>query len=239
MNSQEPHFVKILTVFLLIWIALMIYIDRSVLVDFANNSMSKVVGISSVKITPTIKVIPTNTPATLTITHEPFPTSLPVIRYAQPNYQQPASSTNDNKAPSYQNYGWYMHDGVSMQYVNGQWYSTPQQGIPTFPPQQINSNSNGDTTTAQDYINQANQKNAYNACSQQVENTLGQCESTCNSQNQYGHNACVASYTGQNPLISNNTSFYSQCLSEGSSAYNSCLTNCTDNQKSGLQKCSQ
>lgn len=36
---------------------------------------------------------------------------------------------------NFQNYGWYMHNGQSMQYVNGQWYPMPQQNIqqPTSP----------------------------------------------------------------------------------------------------------
>ena len=39
--------------------------------------------------------------------------------------------------PAYQNYGWYMHDGQSMQYLNSNWYSTPQQNIlPTSAPTQ-------------------------------------------------------------------------------------------------------
>lgn len=134
MITQESQNVKIITVFLLIWIALMIYIDRSVLLDFANKGLGKVLGISIQKITPTIQPLPTifSTP---TPTDEPTPIKFPVIQYAQPNYQQPTSSTRDNNVPSYQNYGWYEHNGVSMQYVDGNWYSTPQQGI-SVPTQQ-------------------------------------------------------------------------------------------------------
>jgi len=364
MKTQKLPVVKIVTAFFLIWIAILIYIDRNILADFANKSMSKVLGISTEKQTPTpihsirapfsnkddvtadniINFInserekaglsnvtennqldtaalnkiadmlvnnywsmtsptgetlwtfiqnsgyqyeyagmdlakgyksasdvvnswmnnlsdksnilnPKYTDIGLSIEQGTFAgekNTIVVVQalasrkqsvsnnnnqlqtnQIQQQTQQPENSKGNSNEPFYQNYGWYMRNGVSMQYVNGQWYSTPQQGLPTFSPQQVDLKSNGDTTTAQDYINAANQINAYNACAQQVENTLGQCESACNNQNQYGHDACAASYTGQNPLISNDTSLYSQCVSEGSSAYNSCLTNCTDNQNSG------
>lgn len=49
----------------------------------------------------------------------------------------PPSGTDESKNTpvviSYQNYGWYLHNGQSMQYVNGQWYSTPQQNTPSAP----------------------------------------------------------------------------------------------------------
>jgi hypothetical protein len=67
----------------------------------------------------------------------------------QQQTQQPASSTSNNNAPSYQNYGWYMHNGVSMQYVNGNWYISPQQGNPFLPQSNSTSNNSLNTQTSQ------------------------------------------------------------------------------------------
>lgn len=41
--------------------------------------------------------------------------------------QSTVTSSNSISPETYQNYGWYMHNGQSMQYVNGQWYTSPQQ----------------------------------------------------------------------------------------------------------------
>jgi len=41
--------------------------------------------------------------------------------------QNTSTSNNPISSETYQNYGWYMHNGQSMQYVNGQWYTSPQQ----------------------------------------------------------------------------------------------------------------
>lgn len=39
----------------------------------------------------------------------------------------PTGDTGGLITTSYQNYGWYMHDGKNMQYVDGSWYDSPQQ----------------------------------------------------------------------------------------------------------------
>ena len=59
---------------------------------------------------------PTVEPTVITPTDYPTPTTS--------YYVYPTST------PTYQNYGWYTHNGSSMQYVNGSWYPTPQQNTP-------------------------------------------------------------------------------------------------------------
>ena len=47
-----------------------------------------------------------------------------VIQYLASETINTGGTTIQN---NWQNYGWYIHNGQSMQYVNGQWFSTPQQ----------------------------------------------------------------------------------------------------------------
>lgn len=59
-------------------------------------------------------------------TNTQAPTDTPA--YIAPQSYQQTNTGNDNPpAGGYQNYGWYMHNGQSMQYVDGNWYTTPQQ----------------------------------------------------------------------------------------------------------------
>lgn len=72
----------------------------------------------SLPITPT-----TSLPTTPVIQREAvFPTS------ALPT--QTAYQGREPAQVSYQNYGWYMHNGRSMQFVKGQWYDAPQEDKP-------------------------------------------------------------------------------------------------------------
>ena len=58
----------------------------------------------------------------------------------------PAAQVVQQAPAQYQNYGWYMHDGKSEQYVDGQWYTSPQQGSTTTQPSQ-QAQSNNPTVT--------------------------------------------------------------------------------------------
>lgn len=75
-------------------------------------------------------------------TNSQIPTDTP--NYTSPQSYQQQTTPNDNQpAGGYQNYGWYMHNGQSMQYVDGNWYSEPQQAKPTSQPEvQPNSSWN-------------------------------------------------------------------------------------------------
>ncbi|SRR5258708_853541 len=63
----------------------------------------------------------------------PIPTDTPTPYIPPQTYQQTNTGSDNPPAGGYQNYGWYMHNGQSMQYVNGNWYSTPQQNLTPTP----------------------------------------------------------------------------------------------------------
>lgn len=80
----------------------------------ANAASQKVLKKPTVTLKPTAKV---------------FPTSVPTKTKTTIN-------TTATPAVSYQDYGWYTHDGKSMQYYQGNWFTTPQQAnTPTPTPE--------------------------------------------------------------------------------------------------------
>lgn len=83
-----------------------------------RNDVKKILGTETF---PTLKI---------TISNTPSPTVTPTP-YRIQSYSQPVTQNQ----PTYQNYGWYSHDGQSMQYVNGNWYATAQQSNQSAPTQ--------------------------------------------------------------------------------------------------------
>lgn len=82
----------------------------------------------------------------------PAPTSTPTVSPTKASvksyYYQIASGSAVASAPDYQNYGWYSHNGHSEQYVDGNWYTTPQQNItPTPDPANSSSSSISNSIT--------------------------------------------------------------------------------------------
>lgn len=110
-------------------VILIVIVSELFLVENNSNVLGHVLGVSKSIPTPTsINVIPSGTPTPEVII---FNTPTPV---PQQNYQQYQQRTQ-----KYQNYGWYWHSGQSMQYIDGNWYNTPQQAVTPTPYQQYGS----------------------------------------------------------------------------------------------------
>jgi hypothetical protein len=81
--------------------------------------IDKFFGISTPLPVPTVAILPIDAPS-----NNPSEASISV----SPEQSESSTSYTNPAATQYQNYGWYEHNGQSMQYVNGNWYATPQQG---------------------------------------------------------------------------------------------------------------
>src|SRR6185503_1221852 len=97
---------------LIIGITLFVIISALVAWKIVADS-TRVFGAKANNKTTIAKTTPTHRP-TVIPTNTPMPIIKPIATYS--------SLPSATPTPTYQNYGWYMHDGQSMQYFNGSWY---------------------------------------------------------------------------------------------------------------------
>lgn len=80
----------------------------------------------------TKEVLPTRIVVTQQPIISPTLTPSPTIKIVITSSHPPQPTVISTPA-SYANYGWYIHDGQSMQYVNGSWFIEPQQNATPTP----------------------------------------------------------------------------------------------------------
>ena len=158
-------------------------------------------------------------PVIPTITISPTPTDIPTPIYVPTQTYQPPVNTN-TQSSNYQNYGWYMHDGKSMQYINGQWYDIPQQAKPR-PQQQPQQQTNNSVSS-----------NATNIewCRNMEYSAAITCINACNFGYQVDYNNCNSPY-------GNIPNGLQACLDETLQKSKDCQNTCLDRQKSGDSSC--
>lgn len=137
----------------------------------------------------------------------------------------------------YQNYGWYTHNGKSMQYVNGNWYDSPQQGATQVP-----QNTSGQSSyTTEPTVTCVLSYGVYQL-------TQAECDSAKTAdaaeQNQYVHcqtstgnylltpQECATAQQNDTqqptaiPQQNNNGNLYNQCVSSVQYNYNQKIQSC-------------
>ncbi len=150
-------------------------------------------------------VSPTATP---TPTKIPTPTAIPqssletTVELPQSNYH---GQTNGNNPVSYQDYGWYIHEGKSMQYVNGQWYTTPQEASANTPDTQT---ANGGNSYLNQFVNCQTSTGTFLLTPQQC--TDAQKTDAESRKIQYNNNPQPTQQT---------TDYYKQCISQANSTH--------------------
>ncbi|MGH2613361.1 MAG: hypothetical protein ACRDFB_09995, partial [Rhabdochlamydiaceae bacterium] len=161
-----------------------------------------------------------------------------------------ANTTTTN----YLNYGWYQHNGQAMQFLNGTWYTTPQQGISqqtqNTNQQSANSNTQGSysvsctTTTGTITAYGSSHDNATANCladqqnSSHISNQLS-CENSVLSSTNACDTQCKNSLTTSNQICQGNPDLTArqQCLDQATQEQSSCLSTCSANEQSGNQSC--
>lgn len=202
----------------LIMIVVVCLVDRQLVYgDVLNGASLKLQNLGylfSGKPIPTITPIPTAAPVNIS----PIPTEEPTIAQSTQNYQ---SSPAIKSMPNYENYGWYQHNGQSEQYVNGQWYTTPQQNAP--------SQSN-DSSLIQQTIQHEENANCYQTtvpiCLQPVSEAEDVCTNNCLNEAHNADNQCNEDTSCLNNVNSQMTSCDSGCQSTYNSDSNKCESLC-------------
>jgi hypothetical protein len=170
--------------------------------DVFSNISKAVLGIKAP--TPTIEITPYPTFSLPTATPNDSLTEAPVQQDYQQSYQPQinANTIYASPTPVYQNYGWYPvgSSGQSEQYVNGQWYSTPQQGnqAPTIEQNNNQSSSNG-TQWGYTCVQVAGETQSIcssNCLSEVQSHSISEqaylsCLDTCNKQQQNADQNCI------------------------------------------------
>ncbi len=128
-------------------------------------------------------------------------------------------ATNYNNIPTLKNGGWYQHDGQSMQYLNGTWYTAPQQGniSPTI--------GEGDNTT--------DPLVSCTICTGTFQMTQSDCdynhEFSCTSPSNTQTSVIQSSPANQptpTQTQNNNGQYYQQCVSNAQSQLSSSQQSC-------------
>lgn len=153
---------------------------------------------------------------------------------AAPQVENGNAGTNT----TYQNYGWYMHNGQSMQYINGNWYTTAQQDV--TPTSQQNSNSNGSSYTIEPTVTCVLSYGTYQLTQTECDSAKQQDTTYVHCQTSTGNylltpQECATAL--QNDSQNTNTSTIQQ--NNNGNLYNQCVSTVQYNYNQNIQSCNQ
>jgi hypothetical protein len=178
----------------------------------AGNSIKEIFSPVNANLLPTPQIV-TDTPSAL-------PTEIP-------SYNSNTNSNNTTPQQQYQNYGWYEHNGQSMQYINGNWYASPQQNVTST------QTSSSQSTQSYPVANMG----PYNSCMNEEQNANSSCSNECEVVVESDSSNCASAYGFQSP--NPDSAKYSSCLDSATAKHESCLNACTANGQSQMQSCSK